>query len=447
LKKFLYKQLMNTDANFEVLRYTKQVIYKKKGSGMRVKLRFLLIGLAAALALAGCGAPDNSQNETPAQTAAASRTPEAVVPSTDEPSATAAAETPGQTAQTGAVTVTAVNVGYGDAILIQLGGQNFLIDTGASKASDKLLCALAASGVKKLDGVFLTHTHGDHIGGLEASAQRYDIGALYAADISLDPDKIDKLAEKLGLSLQRLSAGNTVTTDSGAVFEVLGPLVLNGDDDNDNSLVLRLKAGGLVWLFTGDMQFAEENSLMNANADIKADVLKVGNHGNPDATSDDFAKKVAPETAVISTSTEEDEDSANPRVKSALDGADIYVTQDYTLGVAIKAESDKLSAEDLKPEPANASVKISIDKKEQRATLTSDADTDISGWFIWSEKGGKLFVFPEGATIKANVPLVVACKGGSGDYIWDKKKVWKDKADEAGVLYTSGGAKAARSGY
>ena len=70
---------------------------------------------------------------------------------------------------------------------------------------------------------------------------------------------------------------------------------------------------------------------------------------------------------------------------------------------------------------------------------------DLSGWFIWSEKGSELFVFPQGASIRAGVPLVVACRGGRGDYIWDDKKVWGDKADEAGVLYTSGGAEAARS--
>jgi hypothetical protein len=225
----------------------------------------------------------------------------------------------------------------------------------------------------------------------------------------------------------------------------LGPLTLNKDDDNDNSLVLRLKAGGLTWLLTGDMQFAEESSLMQAGVDFKADILKVGNHGNPDATSDSFAGAVSPSAAIISTSTEEDNDSANPRVVSALNGADIYVTQDYTLGAVLTARDGLLTAADLVPQSVEASVSISIDAAAQTATLSSDADIDLSGWFIWSEKGSELFVFPQGAAIKAGTPLIVACRGGTGHYIWDDKKVWSDKADEAGVLYTGSGALVARS--
>ena len=409
---------------------------------MRLKFRLLAtVVLIAMLTLSACGAPGSGQStQTPTP---ASAKPQTSATGTDAP-ASSAQETPdAPTADSAAVT--AVNVGYGDAILVQLGNQSFLIDTGQKKSGAQLLCALAAQGVNRLDGVFLTHPHSDHIGGLKTVAQRYEIGMLYAPGIALDMDKTDKLAADLGLSLQRLTAGDIVTADTGAVLEVLGPLSLNEADDNDNSLVLRLEAGGLTWLLTGDMQFAEETSLLQAGADLKADVLKVGNHGNPDATSEEFGRAVSPLAAVISTSTGEDSDSANPRVVSALGGADIYVTQDYTLGVALSGQGGVLAATDLVPPTADASVSISIDAAAQTATLLSDADADLSGWFIWSEKGSELFVFPQGAAIRAGTPLVVACRGGTGDYIWDDKKVWSDKTDEAGVLYTSGGAEAARS--
>jgi len=402
------------------------------------KLRLLIIAtMAIALAFAACGSPEGGPDVSPTVPSDASP---AVPPSETAQAPDISVAPPGNEA-----TVTAVNVGYGDAILIQLGGQSFLVDTGAKKAGDKLLRALAARDVERLNGVFLTHPHNDHIGGLKALAQRYEIGMVYAPAIALDMEKTDKLAADVGVSLQRLSAGDKVTADSGAVFEVLGPLELNGEDDNDNSLVLRLNAGGLIWLLTGDMQFAEEASLLRSGADLKADVLKVGNHGNPDATSDEFARAVSPRVAVISTSTAEDSDSANPRVISALGKADVYVTQDYTLGVWMTAKDGELEAVDLKPPEADIPISLSIDKTSQTATLVSETDADLSGWFIWSEKGNELFVFPQGAYIRAGVPLVVACRGGRGDYIWDDKKVWSDKADEAGMLYTSGGAEAARS--
>ncbi len=414
---------------------------------MHFKLRFFIaLILALLLALAGCAG--NNEEPTPTGTAAVSQaaepeqTPEPTEP--DEPAVNVPTPEPTQAADAD-VAVTAVNVGYGDAILVQLGAQNYLIDTGEKKAGLRLLRALAALGVERLDGVFLTHTHGDHIGGFEAVASRYEIDTVYAATITHNKEKIDKLADEAGLSLTRLSAGDTVRAESGAAFEVLGPIEFNADDDNDNSLVLRLQAGGLTWLFTGDMQFSEELSLMKAGADLKADVLKVGNHGNPDATSDAFGKAVAPKTAVISTSTAEDDDSANPRVLAALGGADIYVTQDFALGVKLAAKAGGLAVSDVTAEQADGSVVMDIDTDTQTVTLTGGQDTDISGWMIWSEKGGELFVFPQGAMLKAGQPLTVAGRGeGEGDFIWDDKKVWSSKGGEAGVLVTSGGAVAAR---
>ena len=407
---------------------------------------FIALILALLLALAGCAG--NNEELSPTETAAGTQTakpettPEPTEP--DQPASSVPTPDPAQAADP-EIAVTVINVGYGDAILVQLGEQNYLIDTGKKTAGLALLKALALRGVDTLDAVFLTHTHSDHIGGVAAAGQRYDIGMVYAASITQDKEKIDKLAEKQGLSLTRLSAGDTVETDSGAVFEVLGPLEFNADDDNDNSLVLRLRAGGLTWLFTGDMQFDEELSLINAGVDLKADVLKVGNHGNPDATSEVFGKSASPETAVVSTSTLEDEDSANPRVQAALIGADVYVTQDFEAGVLLTAKDGKLTVENPQPQTAEVSVSMDIDTDAQTVTLMGDQDTDISGWLIWSDKGGELFVFPQGAALKAGKPLTVVCRGeGAGDFVWDEKKVWSDKEGEAGVLLTSGGAVAAR---
>jgi len=340
------------------------------------------------------------------------------------------------------VSVLFINVGRADATLLTIDGHRFMIDTGEKTSVPALFRALAQSGVEILDAVFLTHTHSDHIGGMEALSKRCTIGKLYSAEISENTkkgeNKIENLASELSLNHVKLKAGDVVPLVEDVSFEVLGPLTYNADDDNDNSLVLRLHVNGKTVLFTGDMQFAEESTLLEKYNNLTADVLKVGNHGNPDATSDEFAKAVSPELAVIPTNTAEDVDSANPRVKEALGNATIYVTQDYRCGALLIVQKDgSISVTDPKVESATAKLRITaIDKQTQTVTLLNEGkDADISGYFLFSEKGSEVFVFPKNAAVKAGKTVTVACEGGTGDFIWPDKNVWNDKKEDVGVLY------------
>ncbi len=335
-----------------------------------------------------------------------------------------------------------INVGRADATLIQVDGLSYLIDTGEKSSVPALYAALEIMDVQKLKAVFLTHTHGDHIGGMEALADRYEIGTLYSAMISEDKkdgtNKIKELAAALSTPHIQLAAGDKVELTPEIGFDVLGPLEYNNDDDNDNSLVLKLSINGKTFLFTGDMQFAEETTLLKADVDLSADVLKVGNHGNPDATSQEFAAAVSPEIAVIPTDTSVDEDSANERVVSALKGAEVFVTQDYPYGILLTVDAGgKIDVSDPRPEGNNAKIQIlELDKNAQTITLINNGEAaDISGYFIFSENGSEVYVFPDGTYMQAGETISVACKGGQGDLIWDEKKVWKTKKEDTAVLY------------
>lgn len=233
-----------------------------------------------------------------------------------------------------------INAGKADAALLMAGDSRYLIDTGTKDSAEALLRALDAMGVEALDGVFLTHTHSDHTGGMEALAEAIPVTRLYHAEFTeltkKGVNKFERFSQELNIPHQALTAGDILTLSEGVTAEVLGPLYPNSEDDNDQSLVLMISANGKKLLLTGDMQFAEETTLLTAGKDVSADVLKVGNHGNPDATSDAFAAAVSPSVAVISTDTAEDTDSANPRVLEAL-GADtaVYLTQDASLGILV----------------------------------------------------------------------------------------------------------------
>ncbi len=411
-----------------------------------------MLALTASMALpllAGCSwisAPEAERpTETPALTAAAP------MQQTAQPGETGGirALTERALASAGDTYMLAVNVGKADAILLARGGSYALIDTGTEGSVPMLLGALRAAGVTTLDMAFLTHTHGDHIGGLPALGERMEIGSLYAAKYSQNKkngdNKITLLAEEAGLPLTRLSAGETVQF-ADTLLTVLGPLAMNEEDDNDNSLVLRWTVNGRTFLLAGDMQFAEEQTLLDAGAVLSADVLKIGNHGNPDATSGQFAQAVSPAIGVISTDTGEDADSANPAVVAALGTAEVYSTEGTPLGVCVAVDADGALAvfAATRPETALPPLTVTgIDRQQQIVFIQNDGETtaDLSGCMLLSERGGELFVFPAGSELAPRQTAALAASGGTGDYTFaDAESPWHKKKSDRALLYDPYGA-------
>jgi competence protein ComEC len=340
------------------------------------------------------------------------------------------------------VSVVFINVGRADATLIKVGELAYLIDTGEKSSIISLFQALAICEIDKVEAVFLTHTHSDHIGGMKALSKKYEIDKIYSSVISENKkngeNKIEELAKDLSISHEKLKIGDIVKINKDINFEVLGPIKYNKSDDNDNSLVVRMTVKDKSFLFVGDMQFAEERSLLKEGIDLSADVLLVGNHGNPDATSKQFAEAVSPNVAVISTDVKEDKNSASERVIKVLGASDVYVTSDFSYGVLMNAGDDNVFyVSDLPSKKSEADIEITkIDKEMQTITIINNGDdADISDYFIVSDKGSELFVFDKNTIINHEQMLTIACTGGSGDLIWDDENVWHEEKKDIGILY------------
>jgi len=312
-----------------------------------------------------------------------------------------------------------VNVGKADAAILRFGETTVLIDTGSAESAPQLIAGLNALGVDHIDAVFITHSHSDHLGGLGALSANYGIPVVYSpffSEADKDGDgKIVQRAEKLGLQHKELMSGDVVPVTNDVLFAVLGPLSLNEEDDNDNSLVLRFEYVGKSFLFAGDMQFMEEQAVITSGATLASDVLKVGNHGNPDATGDDFGALVSPSFAVISTDTTVDIDSANPRVYAALPGAQIAVTQNFPLGVLLTLdESGEIALSNPARTTATASVMVSgFDVEAQTITLVNNGSVsaDLSGMIVFSARSDAVLRFPEGTTLGAGESLMIGEDG------------------------------------
>ncbi len=244
----------------------------------------------------------------------------------------------------------AINVGKADALLLRSGKTAYLIDTGTEDSFPALLKALKAEGITYLDGVILTHTHKDHAGGLEYLLDSdIEISQVYASGYYNKKEKKHPAVKALN-DLNRkpvfLLSGDSLPLDGGTL-EVLGPLVHDEEKENNNSLVLLATGGGGTMLLAGDMEFPEEKTLLNAGLISHADVLKVGNHGNPDATGEAFLEAVSPKAAVFSTNTEEEPDTPAARILNWMNRHDVavYQTQETENGVLITLKNGEIAAE------------------------------------------------------------------------------------------------------
>lgn len=205
------------------------------------------------------------------------------------------------TSQAGALTVTWLDVGQGDAAVIQCGGQSMLIDGGKPEKSSYIYAWLQQHGLSYLDVIVATHVDADHIGGLSGALNYASVGTAYCPETTGTTETFQSFVKYLaqqGKQITVPTAGETFVL-GGAQVQILGPLH-SAEDSNDNSIVLKVSFGATSFLFTGDAERAEEQDFLNAGVNLQSAVLKVGHHGSDTSTSYPFLRAVAPQYAVIS---------------------------------------------------------------------------------------------------------------------------------------------------
>lgn len=197
-----------------------------------------------------------------------------------------------------------VDVGQADCILIECGSEFAIIDGGNKDDGQLVVSYLEQQGVQELSAVICTHAHEDHVGGLPSVLSVYPTAAVYAPTRTYSSNIFDDFlyyTDQQRLEVTIPAPGDTLTVGD-AVLTVLGP-VQSYAETNDTSIVVRLDYGDTSFLFTGDMEVAAENDMLDywsGNSDIfHVDVLKVGHHGSDTSTGYRFLYEVAPTYGVI----------------------------------------------------------------------------------------------------------------------------------------------------
>lgn len=210
-------------------------------------------------------------------------------------------------------------VGQGDSSFVILPDKtSILIDTGTEEYADKFCGELSAimenNGIEKIDYLFLTHPHSDHIGGAIKVFERFEVLDIFRPIICLpnenNPYGYDTTEDFLYIEViekaKEEGIVNFITPQewqiSSYTLKIWTPLSVSYSDLNDYSPVITLQNEENSLMFTGDLSIdGEEEFLELANEiDLDIDLLKVSHHGSQNATSAEFLQKIKPEVAIIS---------------------------------------------------------------------------------------------------------------------------------------------------
>lgn len=197
--------------------------------------------------------------------------------------------------------VTILDVGQGDAILIRQGPHAILVDCGLEGS---LSSALARNHVYHLDAVVITHLHDDHYGGMDDLVGLIGVDAVYVGEGASGnlPDGLEGSVRDLtGAAPGEISEGDVLRLGSYSM-RCVWPHGPTDGSENEDSLCFVLSYDGdgrsLEMLLTGDAEQEQLKEYQNDVGDI--DVLKVGHHGSRVSISLDQALSLRAEFAVAS---------------------------------------------------------------------------------------------------------------------------------------------------
>ena len=220
----------------------------------------------------------------------------------------------------GYLTVTCIDIGQGDAILLELpDGKKMLVDTGpvtpSVDAGSRFIAPLLRwKNIGTLDAIVLTHPHSDHIGGVPSLLRTICVKKLYDSAL---PEQTDlhkeylRLIDSLGLPHEHLFRGMQIGMSEQVRIYVLHPdssaLIIEPGTHinlNNTSVVLKVVYGSSSIFLVGDIEHGVELNLVNRYGDwLKCDVLKAGHHGSNTSSSPEFLTSVDPGDVVISVGT------------------------------------------------------------------------------------------------------------------------------------------------
>jgi competence protein ComEC len=254
-----------------------------------------------------------------------------------------------------------IDVGQGDAALVECDGHYMLIDGGDTTSANDVYDTLVAKGVQHLDILAVSHLHKDHIGGLPKVLT-------YTTKIDLTLCNADEKNTEIFRSFEKelLTNGSQITIPRSGNAPGLGDtyslgsatvevIFTSAEDDND-SLVLLITYGDTRFLFTGDIEESAQTQIADkyqndTDEPYKIDLIKMPHHGSYTGTLYRFLRTFMPDYAIISVGSGNQYGHPHQETLDLLNSkswqAKVYRT-DYDGDIVVRSDGRSLSIETSK---------------------------------------------------------------------------------------------------
>lgn len=203
------------------------------------------------------------------------------------------------------LTLTMFDVGQAESFLLKKGQETALIDCGTIAQGKDIVNKLKEQEIEKIDYIFITHPHQDHMGGMLDIISNFQIGKIILPNINrkkITAKWYKKIMNELDQGKYQLEVAEKnkqynlddveIKTISGGTYK--------GKNINNYSTVLKVSYGQQSIIMTGDAEELVEKEILKSNQDIKATILKIGHHGSKTASIEEFINAIEPTYALIS---------------------------------------------------------------------------------------------------------------------------------------------------
>ncbi|WP_420635310.1 lamin tail domain-containing protein [Candidatus Palauibacter sp.] len=377
--------------------------------------------------------------------------------------------------------ITFLDVGQGDAVLIQApGGQVALVDAGRSD----VISLLHGVSVSRIDLLVATHPHADHIGGMVRVIETFPIRFYMDNGAPHTTATYRRLLAALDArpDITYLEATPRTITFGDVQIEVLPLLPRGSTEHNDRSVALVVRYGQFTAFLSGDSEVRQLTHLARRGVVPATILLKAPHHGSDNGFTWEFLEVARPRVVVISVGRNS---YGHPR-PAALNayhaaGATVFRTDrdghvsvegresgEYEVayggrvalrgsadGGGQRARRDPIRAGAPRPAtPADAGIRIRVhadapgndhrNPNGEYAVIENleSEDRAIGGWTL-CDRANHCFTFPPDARLAAGGRLVVHTGSGQADgtryYMGRRQAVWNNGGDTA-TLYDDTGA-------